>query len=107
MKLSIADLSENCFAEELMIGKEERELTERVKARVLAEIEAESKAAKPKKEIVHIRSRRVITFAFAAALLLSLGIVAYAISSIHAARQQELRAERNLNEHQTESYVEY
>lgn len=107
MKLSIADLVENCSAEELMIGKEERELTERVKARVLAEIEAESKAAKPKKEIVHIRSRRVIPFAFAAARLLSLGIVAYAISSIHAARQQELRAERNLNEHQTESYVEY
>ena len=107
MKLSIADLVDNCSAEELMIGKEERELTARVKARVLAEIEAESKAAKPKKEIVHIRSRRVITFAFAAALLLSLGIVAYAISSIHAARQQELRTERNLNEHQTESYVEY
>ena len=62
MKLSIADLVDNCSAEELMIGKEERELTARVKARVLAEIEAESKAAKPKKEIVHIRSRRVITF---------------------------------------------
>lgn len=54
MKLSIADLVDNCSAEELMIEKEERELTARVKA-----------------------------------------------------RQQELRAERNLNEHQTESNVEY
>ena len=33
MKLSIADLVDNCSAEELMIEKEERELTARVKAR--------------------------------------------------------------------------
>ena len=102
MKLSIADLSEQCFPEDTMIGKEDAALTARVKARVLAEIGAE-----PKSKVVPIRSRRIVTFVFAAVLILSLGIVAYAISSIHAARQQELRSELHMDEHQTDSYVEY
>ena len=102
MKLSVADLSEQCFPEDIMIGKEDAALTARVKARVFAEIGAE-----PKNKVVPIRSRRILTFIFAAALILSLGIVAYAISSIHAARQQELRSELRMDKHQTDSYVEY
>ena len=102
MKLSVADLSEQCFPEDAMIGKEDAALTERVKARVFAEIGAE-----PNNKVVPIRSRRILTFVFAAALILSLGIVAYAISSIHAARQQELRSELRMDKHQTDSYVEY
>lgn len=103
MKLSIADLSEQCFPEDVMIGKEDAALTARVRARVFAEIGADE----PKNKVIPIRSRRIITFVFAAVLILSLGIVAYAISSIHAARQQELRSELHMDEHQTDSYVEY
>lgn len=86
-----------------MNGKEDAALTARVKARVFAEIEA----AEPKAKVVPIRSKRVVTLLFAAALILALGTVAYAISSIHATRQQELRSELRMDEHQTESYVEY
>ena len=46
----------------------------------------------PPERIVHMK-KRIITFALAAALMLALGITAYAIWSIHAARQQELKAE--------------
>lgn len=103
MKLSIADLSEQCFPEDVMIGKEDAALTARVKARVFAEIGA----SEPKNKVIPIRSKRVVTLIFAAALILAFGAVAYAISSIHAARQQELRSELHMDEHQTDSYVEY
>lgn len=103
MKLSIADLSEQCFPEDVMIGREDAALTERVKARVFAEIGVAEQTAK----VVPIRSKRIVTLAFVAALILSLGAVAYAICSIHAAKQQELRSELHMDEHHTDSYVEF
>ncbi len=103
MKLSIADLSEKCYPDDVMIGKETAEFTARVKARVFAEI----KKTEPNKKVVHIHPKRVITLTFAAALILSFSLVAYAISSIHAVRQQELQSEMRMDEHQTDSYVEY
>ena len=48
-----------------------------------------------------------ITFALAAALMLALGITAYAIWSIHAARQQELKADLKIEENNVSSYMEY
>jgi len=103
----MADLSEKCFPMNVMIGKEDADLTARVKARVLAEIEAESKPEGSKDSVAHIRSRRFVRIALAAALILSFGLVAYAISCIHAVRQQDLRAELHMDQHPTESYVEY
>ena len=103
MKFSISDLSEQCFPEDIMIGEEDAAFTERVKARVFAEIGV----AEQKTKVVPIRSKRIVTLAFVAALILALGAVAYAISSIHAAKQQELRSELYMDEHHTESYVEY
>ena len=47
--------------------------------------------------IVHMK-KRIITFALAAALMLALGITAYAIWSIHVARQQELKADLKIEE---------
>ena len=38
--------------------------------------------------IVHMKPKRLFTLALAAALILSLGIAAYAVWSIHTARQQ-------------------
>lgn len=52
-------------------------------------------------------SRRFVTLAAAVALLLALGVTAYAISSIHQRRQAELRDSLGIEENQVESYVEY
>ena len=57
--------------------------------------------------IVHMKKKRIITFALAAALILALGITAYAVWSIHAARQQELKADLRIEENQVSSYTEY
>ena len=56
--------------------------------------------------IVHMK-KRIITFALAAALMLALGITAYAVWSIHAARQQELKADLKIEENNVSSYTEY
>ena len=52
-------------------------------------------------------TRRFVTLLIAACLVLSLGIVAYAVSSIHEARQQELRSDLHIEESNAESYVEF
>ena len=91
MKVSIADLMEDCSAEDLMIKTEDPKLTVRVKKRVLSQIGAEEEKRIPTRSRAGARTRRIFTLALAAALLLSLGLVAYAVSRIHAARQQELR----------------
>lgn len=51
--------------------------------------------------------KRFVTMLIAACLVLSVGIVAYAAWSVHAARQEELRADLNIVENKAESYVEY
>ena len=60
----------------------------------------------PPERTVHMK-KRIITFALAAALMLALGITAYAIWSIHAARQQELKADLKIEENNVSSYMEY
>ena len=60
----------------------------------------------PPERIVHMK-KRIVTFALAAALMLALGITAYAIWSIHAARQQELKADLKIEENNVSSYMEY
>lgn len=87
-----------------MIGTEDKALTRRVKARVLAQIRAERGQ---ERRTGHPRSRRLLTLALAAALLLSFGLVAYAISSVHARKQEELRQELNMDGSHAKSYVEY
>lgn len=57
--------------------------------------------------IVYMKKKRIITFALAAALILALGIAAYAVWSIHAARQQELKADLKIEESNVSSYTEY
>ena len=58
--------------------------------------------------IVHMKKKRIITFALAAALILGLGTVAYAIGvSIHSQRQEELREQLHIDENQVTDYVEY
>ena len=57
--------------------------------------------------IVPMKKKRILTFALAAALMLALGITAYAVWNIHAARQQELRADLKIEENNVSSYMEY
>ena len=57
--------------------------------------------------IVPMKKKRIITLALAAALLLSLGIVAYAAWSIHAARQKEIKTDLRIEENHAGSYLEY
>ena len=57
--------------------------------------------------IVHMKPKRLFTLALAATLILSLGIAAYAVWSIHTARQQEIRSDLKIDENNAESYVEY
>ena len=56
--------------------------------------------------IVHMK-KRIITFALAATLMLALSITAYAIWSVHAARQQEIKADLKIEESNVNSYTEY
>ena len=54
-----------------------------------------------------MKKKRIISLALAAALMLALGAVAYAVWSIHAARQQELKADLRIEENNVSSYNEY
>ncbi len=78
-----------------------------IDSRYLAEATAPAPvgASGPSERIRPMKKKRIITLALAAALLLSLGVVAYAVSSIHAQRQQELHD--SLQADNTASYVEY
>ena len=57
--------------------------------------------------IAPMKKKRIISIALAAALILALGTAAYAAWSIHTARQQELKADLNIEESNVNSYVEY
>ena len=57
--------------------------------------------------ISHMKKKRILTFALAAALILLLGAAAYASWSVHTVRQQELKADFGIEENKVDSYVEY
>ena len=57
--------------------------------------------------IVHMKKKKMITLALAAVLMLALGVAAYAVWSIHTARQQELKADLKIEENNVSSYMEY
>ena len=58
-------------------------------------------------KIVPIRAKRLISLAIAAALILALGVAAYAVWSTHTAEQQELKAYLKIQENNVNSYNEY
>lgn len=64
-------------------------------------------AASASERIVHMKKKRMMTFALAAALVLALSITAYAVWNIHTARQQELKADLKIEENNVSSYMEY
>lgn len=64
-------------------------------------------ASGPSERIVRMKTKRIVSLALAAALILSLGLAAYAVGSIHVARQQELRYDLKVDENGAGSYVEY
>ena len=57
--------------------------------------------------IVHMKKKRIVTLALAAALILALSVAAYAVWSIHTERQQELKADLKIEENNVSSYMEY
>lgn len=63
-------------------------------------------AASPERN-ADMKPKRIITFLLAAALIMSLGLAAYAIGSVHVARQRTLREDFRVEQGNTESYVEY
>ena len=62
---------------------------------------------KSPERIAPMKRKSIISIALAAALILALGTAAYAAWSIHTARQQELKADLNIEESNVNSYVEY
>ena len=57
--------------------------------------------------IAHMKKKRIVSLALAAALILALGVTAYAVWSIHSARQQEIKTDLKIEENNVSSYVEY
>ena len=55
----------------------------------------------------HKTTKRLMTLALVAALLLALGAAAYAVWSIHISRQQDLRTDLKIEESNASSYMEY
>lgn len=76
-------------------------------AYVLEAAETGERRASAKRKRVGRPTRRLAALAAVVALLLALGVTAYAISSIHQRRQAELRDSLGIEENQVESYVEY
>lgn len=57
--------------------------------------------------IIAMKKKRFITAALAAALVLALGITAYAAWSVHNARQQEIKDDLKIEENHVTGYTEY
>ena len=76
-------------------------------AYVLEAAETGERRASAKRKRLGRPTRRLAALAAVVALLLALGVTAYAISSIHQRRQAELRDSLGIEENQVESYVEY
>ena len=54
-----------------------------------------------------MKKKHLVSLALAAALILALGITAYAAWSIHAARQKEIKADLKIEENSVTGYAEY
>lgn len=76
-------------------------------AYVLEAAETGERRASAKRKRLGRPTRRLAALAAVVALLLALGVTAYAISSIHQRRQAELKESLSIEENQVESYVEY
>lgn len=76
-------------------------------AYVLEAAETGERRASAKRKRVGRPTRRLAALAAVVALLLALGVTAYAISSIHQRRQAELKESLSIEDNQVESYVEY
>ena len=66
----------------------------------------EDTSASPERT-VHMKKKHIICFPFAAALIFVLGITVYAVWSIHAARQEEIKSNLKIEENDVSSYMEY
>lgn len=76
-------------------------------AYVLEAAETGERRASAKRKRIGRPTRHLAALVAVVALLLALGVTAYAISSIHQRRQAELRDSLGIEENQVESYVEY
>lgn len=57
--------------------------------------------------IVHMKKKRIFSLILAAALIFALGATAYAVWSIHSARQQEIKSDLKIEENNVSGYTEY
>ena len=72
-----------------------------------AEVYAPKTMQEGPERIVRMKKKRFLSIVLAAALILALGITAYAAWSTHAARQEEIKAELKIEENNVSSYAEY
>lgn len=72
-----------------------------------AEVYAPETMQEGPERIVPMKKKRLFSIALAAALILALGLTAYAAWSTHAARQDEIKADLKIEENNMSSYAEY
>ena len=89
--------------EDCSVPMEEQRVVSARKIKELTIMKIEQENPAPRRAV----RKRVLTLALAAALILALGISAYAAWSIHESRQQELREDLQIEENRADSYVEY
>lgn len=72
-----------------------------------AAVYAPGKMQEGPERIVRMKKKHFLRIALAAALILALGITAYAAWSIHAARQEEIKADMKIEDNNVTGYTEY
>ncbi len=99
MDYSIRDMFDGMEAPDIYLGKQAYSSPGKIKELTMKKINAKNKGRAVTKHFV--------TIALAAVLVFALSLTAYAVSSIHQKRREELRASLQVQENNVTSYVEY
>ena len=89
--------------EDSSVPMEERDVVSAMRIKELTNMKLNGNESKTGRGL----RRRALSLALAAALVLALSVTAYAAWNIHAARQQALKEDLQIEEHHADSYVEY
>ena len=89
--------------EDSSVPMEERDVVSAMRIKELTNMKLNLSDKKPGRSL----KRRALTLALAAALVLALSVTAYAAWNVHAARQQALKEDLQIEEKHADSYLEY
>ncbi|MBO6040449.1 MAG: hypothetical protein J6P58_04500 [Oscillospiraceae bacterium] len=101
MEISIRSLLDGL--EDSSVPIEEKNVVSAMRIKELTKMKLNGNETKPGRGL----KRRALTLALAAVLVLALSVTAYAAWNVHAARQQALKEDLQIEEHHADSYVEY